>query len=172
MESKIILLHGDKLIKIKSQPFNDISIFEEIEHTNILNDDEKNKYLEFLNNHTNQLISILMNLKNEKIELFINPIHPRMKIYYCNYFNYCKIFNYDEDAILKFANNRLYFDHGKLLKFLPIINTEYYKSKVRTECPICYNKTLCFKFFKCNHVICSDCYFQLDKVNCALCRSN
>jgi hypothetical protein len=188
MESKIILLHGDKLIKIKSQPSNDLTIFEEIEHTNLINDDEKNKYLEFLNNQINKLTSVLMNINNEKIEIFINPIHPRMKIYYCDCFDYCKIFNYDEDAIIKFTNCTLY--HGRIHQMLQqhesdedddesdeeeehiFIRKECFESKVQSECPICYDNTSCYEFFKCDHFQCFDCYLQMKKFKCALCRSD
>jgi hypothetical protein len=164
MEIKIILLFGDRLVKIISQQSTGpTAINKYIDESNILNDNEKEQYFYFLN-----LFNIFkyVHIDDEITEIFVNPVHSNMKVLNTANYNYCKIFNYDEDAILKFTNNLLYFDHGNLFLFFSIIHTEYYKSKVRTECPICYNKTLCFKFFKCNHVICSNCYLQLDKVNC------
>jgi hypothetical protein len=210
MESKIILLHGDILIKIKSQPSNDTNdtktIFEEIENTNILNDDEKNKYLEFLNNNINHLTFLIMH-NNRNLEIFINPIHPRKKIHWCNNFYFCKIFNHDENAIIKFANCTLYYDRVLINQSIrqrqrqqqqqheeqqqeeesesedeepdeendeeEQNDNEYrigrnvcYKSKVQSECPICYDNTSCYRFYSCNHVQCFDCYLQMGKNVC------
>jgi hypothetical protein len=41
-----------------------------------------------------------------------------------------------------------------------------YKSKVQSECPICYDNTSCYKFFYCNHIQCFDCYLQMKKNIC------
>jgi hypothetical protein len=170
MEIKIILLYGDRLVKITSLSSDEKKTLKDyIDESIVLNNIEKEKYFLYLNS-----VDVLkyVNIDDETTEIFINPTHPNLKTLHTTNYNYCKIFNDDEDVIVRFANNLLYLDHGKLLYNLCILHTEYYKSKVRTECPICYNKTLCFKFFKCNHVICNDCYLQMKKIKCALCRSN
>jgi hypothetical protein len=174
MDIKIILLYKDRFVKIISQGQSyclglKSNIFDEVIKSNLLNDIEKFDYLQFV--HSNKIMGNINN-GDETIEIFINPTHPNRKAFHTANYNYCKIFNYDEDVIVRFANNLLYLDHGKLLYNLCILNTEYYKSKVRTECPICYDNTSCYEFFKCDHVQCFDCYLQMKKFKCALCRSD
>ena len=35
---------------------------------------------------------------------------------------------------------------------------------LQSECPICYDNTSCYKFFKYDHVQYFDCYLQLEKI--------
>jgi hypothetical protein len=134
---------------------------EYIEESNILNDIEKEQYLIYIKNAD---VFQYIDIDKEITEIFINPVNPDMKTLYCIDYNYCKKFSYNEDAIINFFN--CFCNRKRMSKIHEFIKNEYYKSKVKSECPICYDNTSCYRFFQCNHVQCYDCFLKMDKLKC------
>jgi hypothetical protein len=119
IENKVILLYGDRLIKIISQQItqqitqynlNIINIIDEIKNSNLLTDVEKEQYLTYLDEKNYNIFDFDFNDTEIFLcETIINPIHPNWKIHNRTNHEFCKIFNNDEEVIKQFANHVLYY---------------------------------------------------------------
>jgi hypothetical protein len=107
MEIKIILLYGDRFIKIISQQitrenFITIKLTDEIKNSDLLNDVEKDEYLIFMQSYALQRINNNgFNPLIKVTEFFLNPYNNRCIVHYENF---CSKVNNNEDIIINFVN--------------------------------------------------------------------
>jgi hypothetical protein len=182
MKIIIILAYGYKLINVISHDSKEdisVSISSYIINSNKLNENEKEKYVKCLKESILELLNFqICNLVNYHdtymIEIFINPYKYNYPMILCDK-HFTRLL--DMNSILHYANN---FYNNEFLRskisqykekyenggYVEIYRKNIHETKTKTECPICFDDTLCYKFFKCNHVQCFDCYLQMNKLQC------